>query len=943
VNATPTESLGLSEAEAQVRLARDGPNRLPKGPRRTFAVIAVGVALQPMFLLLLATAAVYGFVGSLADALSLLVSVGLVAAISVYQELRTERVLEALKDLASPRSRVLRGGVVRHVSSQELVRGDRLLVAEGDRLACDAQLLEAHGLAVDESLLTGESAPVPKRARSPGHSTGLDATPAGLCGTPAAPMERADLQTGGGNAGAPATLRGGEPPGTAPTTPPDALRAGTLVVSGDGVALVTATGAHTELGRIGKSLTTIEARPSRVQTELGQIVRGVAVAATLTCLAAAWLYGARQGSWTEGLLVGLTLAMSIIPEEFAVVWTVILALGAWRLSRHQVLTRQPQAIEALGTTRVLCVDKTGTLTHNRMELLALATPRDSAMLNPGAPADARFTELLAMATLASAADGLEPMDRAILRLRERSLAAGVSRKFAAGRDDEAAGATPAAAATAAGSAGMSARAAAGGAGANAREDADDTPPPPSALLHRQGVSPELPCVVHAWRMGDGPGLIAMKGAPETVIAQTRLGPAEATAVLRQAEELAAQGLRVLAVAHAEWDPALPLPAPLPPLGWDGLIGFQDPLREDVPEAVATCLRAGLRVVMITGDAPATAAAIARQAGLDAQQVVTGAALGTLDEAALEATVGAVSVFARVSPQQKLAIVRALQQRGEVVAMTGDGVNDAIALRAADIGVAMGRRGTDVARESAALVLLDDSFSALVAAVRLGRRIFVNLQRSVTYLLAVHLPIVTVSLIPVLFGGPVLLLPLHVVFLELIIDPACSLVFEAEAEPPDCMARPPRSAQVRLISRQGLMSALAAGALAALLVGAVQVLGHWGHWPAPWLRFAALSSLIAGNLAMLAWFLGRLPESLAAAGRPAARPPNRALLGLLTGLCLTYALVLLLAPLAQRFGLPEGPAVQAVGALLLVGAALSALRLHITRTRLARPGGPSETP
>ena len=889
MNESSTEALGLSEAEAQARLARDGPNRLPQGPRRTLAVIAAGVALQPMFLLLLATAAVYGFVGSVADALSLLVSVALVAAISIYQELRTERVLEALKDLASPRSRVVRGGVVRQLSSQELVHGDRLLVAEGDRLACDAQLLEAHGLAIDESLLTGESAPVPKHA------------PPGVlrAGLPA------DLQTGLAAPGP-----GPAPGAHATSTPPDALRAGTLVVSGDGVAIVTATGAHTELGRIGKSLTTIVPRPSRVQAELGQIVRGVALAATLTCLAAAWLYGTRQGSWTEGLLVGLTLAMAIIPEEFAVVWTVILALGAWRLSRRQVLTRQPQAIEALGTTSVLCVDKTGTLTHNQMELLALATPHDGARLAPGATADARFEELLDMAALASAADGLEPMDRAILRLRERSRAAPVA------------------------------------------EAADPTiPAATGALLHRQGVSPELPCVVHAWRLGEGPGLIAVKGAPEAVIALSDLDPTEAADALRQAEQLAAQGLRVLAVAHAAWDPGpsqssplpSPMPSPLPRLRWDGLLGFQDPLRADVPEAVAICRRAGMRVVMITGDAPATAAAIARQAGLDAQRVVTGAELATLDEAALDAAVSSVSVFARVSPQQKLAIVRSLQRRGEVVAMTGDGVNDAIALRAADIGVAMGRRGTDVARESAALVLLDDSFSALVEAVRLGRRIFLNLQRSVDYLLAVHLPIVTVSLIPVALGGPVLLLPLHVVFLELIIDPACSLVFEAEPEPADNMDRPPRPAGVRLVSRRGLLEALGVGTLAAVGVGAVQWAGQWSGWPQDWLRFAALSSLIASNLAMLGWFLRAgaktgAPGKPASADRPgtptrlapgrAAGPRNRALRWLLVSLCLAYAGVLLLPPLAQRFGLPEGPAVQAVAALLLAAAAVAALGLRL---------------
>lgn len=824
---------GLSDAEAAQRLRRDGPNRLPQLRQRTLPVIALAVFTQPMFLLLIATAAVYGLIGSLSDALVLLVSVAVVATISIAQEHRTERVLESLKELSSPRSRVLRAGRVLRIASQDLVRGDRLLILEGDRLACDAALVEAHSLLLDESMLTGESMPIAKAARD-----GADAT----------------------------------------ATDEHRVHAGTLVVQGDGVAIVHATGAYTTLGRIGGSLAQIEPRPSRVQAELKQVVARIALFATLICVAAAVLYAARQGSWVEGLLVGLTLAMAIIPEEFAVVWTVLMALGAWRLAQCGVLTRQAQAIEALGTTTVLCVDKTGTLTRNQMELLALATPQAQAALTRGAAADPRFGELLDSAALASVANGLEPMDRAIFRQRER-------------------GGTP------------------GAAGAD-----------PLELARRESVAPGHPYLANTWRRRDGSGgLLAVKGAPEAVLALCAVDPDLAAQVAADMSRLAHQGLRVLGVARADWPGAAPPAAPSPRLRWLGLIGFLDPLRDDVAQAIEQCRQAGIRVIMITGDAAQTARTIARLAGLDAGSdaaaVVTGPELAAMSDAALDSAVRIATVYARVTPAQKLRIVRALQRAGAVVAMTGDGVNDAAALRAADIGVAMGERGTDVAREAAALVLQTDSFAALVAAVRMGRRIFGNLKHSVAYLLAVHVPIIGISLMPVLFGGPVLLLPLHVVFLELIIDPACSLVFEAEPEAGDCMTQPPRPAQVRLIASATVWRALAVGGLGLLGVAAIQLAGRVLGLQAPWLRLGALASVIVANLAMLSWFRAE------AVGALAVRPINRTFQWLLIGICAASAAVLLIGPLTARFGLPDDARLRSATLVLALIAGWAAWRLR----------------
>ena len=789
---TAPDAAGLSEVEARARLARDGPNRLPPAHHQSFGAALRSVALQPMVLLLLACTLLYALLGSVFDSVLLGLSIVVVAAISVYQELRTQRVLEALRELASPRSTVVRDGVVRRIPSQEIVEGDRLIVQEGDRLACDATLLESHSMRVDESLLTGESVPLDKGAA--GDEDAL------------------------------------------------ALRAGTLVVQGEGVARVTATGIRTALGRIGGSLAALQPRPSRLHEELKRLVRGVALIALATCLVAATLFAWRDGSWTAGLLVGLTLAMSIVPEEFAVVWTVMLALGAWRLARQQVLTRQPQAIEALGTITVLCVDKTGTLTCNRMEVVALHDGERALRRAPGDPLPAAFDRLLRGAALARVREGIEPMDQAIFRL---------------------ASAAP----------------------------GEDLQP-----LRREGVQPGRPFVRRCWRkQGEAEFLFAVKGAPEAVLARCEPVPAHQQAARAQAEAWAAQGLRVIAVASARGaDDAAP-----PESGYEllGLLGFQDPLRDDVPAALKACHDAGVRVVMITGDAAATALAIARTAGLvpdAAPAVLDGRQLDAMSEAEFEQAVAGVSVFARVTPAQKLRIVQALQRRGDVVAMTGDGVNDGPALRAADVGVAMGQRGTDVAREAAALVLLDDRFASLVDAVRAGRRIFANLQRAMGYLFAVHVPIVGLSLLP-LFGGPVLLLPIHVVLLELIIDPACSLVFEAEPLPADAMQVRPRRADSPLFSLDAIARALGVGAMALLAVVVVQWLGHRAALSDPALRLAGFCTIVAGNLVMLQWFRGGLRRS---------RPSNRVFLVLLLGVCALGLLLLLTPPMSAALGFPR---------------------------------------
>ena len=831
---------GLTRAQVEAQRRRDGPNRLPRADRRGLVRIAWEALTQPMLLLLLAAASVYAAVGELQDAALLGVSVLAVAALAIWQEQRSERVLHALADLSSPRCRVLRDGATVQIASEELVRGDRLLVAEGDRLAADARIVECSGLRVDESLLTGESVPVDKRA----------------------------------GAGGAAAAAGGSSLEASDAT---VLHAGSLVVQGDGLAIVCATGAYTALGRIGGSLRQMAARPSRLQRELKRLVRIVALMAAATCLVAVLLYSWREGSWTTGLIVGLTLAMSLIPEEFAVVWSVMLALGAWRLAQVRVLTRQPQAIEALGTVSVLCVDKTGTLTHNRMTLERLhdgtaAAAPDAALAPP-------LRALLDAAALACSPQPVEPMDRAILAAR------GARRAGRAGW----------------------------------------------TMAAHVGTGEGRPYVVHWWAGAAGEGRVVVKGAPEAVLALCADAPARLAALREAAEAFSAEGRRVLAVAHAAASGPLPDDRlPRTALEALGLLVFQDPLRAEVPAAIAACRAAGMRVVMITGDAPATARAIAHQAGLiDGDgTVITGAELARLGDAELAARLPRASVFARIAPAQKLRLVRALQAQGAVVAMTGDGVNDAPALRAADVGVAMGRRGTDVAREAASLVLLDDDFGALVQGVAGGRRIFANLRKSLGYLFAVHVPIVGVSMIPLLVGGPVLLLPLHVVLLELIIDPACSLVFEAEPPPDDAMRVPPRPASERLFALPAALRALAAGAIAFAGVAGAYALGALAGAAVEQLRLLVLAAIVGGNLLLLRWFRG------SARDHDASNPVYLTLLAVLGAVCAA----LLAVPWAARaFGLPLGLAPWALVPAL--PAAWAVLRLWSLRSARRTAAGP----
>jgi Ca2+-transporting ATPase len=728
---------GLCAAEANRRLDAEGFNELPSGERRSPWAIAAGVLREPMFGMLVAAAALYGVIGEIGEAVLLLAFATLSISITFIQQGRSERALAALRDLTSPRALVIRDGRQARIPGREVVRGDVVIIGEGDRVPADGVLIAGDHLQLDESLLTGESLAVRKRATRE---------------IPAA------LDAPGGD-------------GTAQ------VFAGTLVVRGSGRLVVLATGARSAVGAIGSSLAGLEREQPRLQRETRRVVLIFAVLGLVLSVSAVLLYGFLRGDWLQALLGGIALGMSLLPEEFPLVLTVFTVMGAWRLSQSRVLTRRATAIETLGAATVLCTDKTGTLTRN---LMSVATLRTSGVewhstSPPEVIAESpELTRLLETAALASDSHLVDPMERALVALD---------------------GSIPRA-------------------------------PRERVLLREYPLRPELLAMGRAWRDGADGVSLAVKGAPEAVAKLCPLSNDERAALDADVDTLASHGIRVLAVASAQVGSATPDSLDDVRAQLLGLVGFADPLRESVPDAVRECRAAGIRVIMITGDYPATARAIARDAGIEDGELLAGADLELLEDTELAEHVGRVSVFARISPSQKLRIVNALKANGEVVAMTGDGVNDAPALKAAHIGIAMGGRGTDVAREAASLVLLDDDFASIVRAVRLGRRIYDNLRKAMGYILAIHVPIAGLALLPVLFGWPLMLTPMLIAVLELIIDPACSVVLEAEPEERDVMRRPPRDPHSHLLSRalvswSVLQGLIALGAVTALLVAALE--------------------------------------------------------------------------------------------------------------------------
>lgn len=830
---------GLSAEEAARRLSTDGPNEIARGEGRSLLTIARDILFEPMFALLLMAGIIYFLLGDFGEAAILMVFATLSIAIAILQENRSERMLDALRDLSAPEAHVVRGGAHLRIPAREVVRGDLLMVGEGERVPADARLLRAQDLMADESLLTGESVPVRKAV-----------------GDPNAPV--GEVRPGGDDL--------------------PLVFSGTMIVRGQGTARVIATGGASEIGKIGVALRDIESVPPRLTIQTRKLVVMVAIAGFSVTLAMVILFGFLRGDWLHAILGGIALGMSMLPEEFPLVLTVFMVMGAWRISRARVLTRKAAAIETLGAATILCTDKTGTLTENRMRIVELRAGGE--VFRASAKGETLVPEpvaaLVECGILASAAEPFDPMEQAFYAFHETHLP-------------------------------------------HRRHPHADR-----AEAREWGLTPELLAVTKAWTATDGGAdIVAAKGAPEAIFHLCRLSEIDAARLHRDVDEMARRGLRVLGVACArpgapcnggDWpDNACDLATSFK---FVGFVGLADPLRAHVREAVEECRSAGIKVVMITGDHPATAHAIALEAGITDGKVLTGADLEAMSDEALAAAVGQAGVFARIAPIQKLRIVQAFKARGEVVAMTGDGVNDAPSLKAADIAIAMGKRGTDVAREAASIVLLDDDFLSIVRTIRLGRRIYDNLRKAMGYIVALHVPIGGMALMPLLTGMPIMFAPVHIAFMEMVIDPVCSVVFEAEAEERRIMRRPPRAPGAPLFSRALILWALIQGVLAFAAAAGMYLYGLSEGLNEADVRALAFVTLVLANLALVA-----VNRSFASSPLDLVRRPNPFFWGIVALVVPLLMITVSWGPAERLFDFGDMSLMQ-VG--LCVGAAFSVL-------------------
>lgn len=696
---------GLTTAEAERRQTLYGKNELVPRKKQSFIGKALRTLTQPMFLLLLIAATVYFLLGEARDGAIMLIFVVGIISIDVIQEWRTDKTLNALRDLSAPHITVIRDGQETRIASADLVPGDVMLLTEGVKIPADGVILKCSDFCVDESTLTGEAE--------------------GVWKYPEGAVEREGYWR------------------------KDYCYAGTLVIQGTAYVLVDTIGRATEYGKIGINVAEAPEKPTPLQQQTGALVRTCAIIALVLFAlvgVVTWFNTASGVGWdrlVSSILAGVTLAMAMIPEEFPVILTVFLSMGAWRLAKNHALVRRLPSVETLGAVSVLCVDKTGTITENRMTVREMWSP------------NGRDAELCETMGLACEPNPYDPMEKAMLSYCETQ---GITRQHLFAGN----------------------------------------------LITEYAFTNETKMMGHVWHH-DGGIIVAAKGSPESILPLCDLPTAGRKEAHDKVLEMSRQGLRVIAVGLLRLANEAAIPKALTDcrLTFSGLVGLADPPRSGVKEDIALCTKAGIRVVMITGDSGVTAASIARQIGMpNSGHIITGDELEQMSDEELQQQIQDVSIFSRVIPEHKMHIVRAFQANGEVVAMTGDGVNDAAALKYADIGIAMGKRGSEVSREAADLILMDDNFGTIVHTVEDGRRIYDNIRKAVGYVFVIHIPIAFASLLGPLLGIPLaslLLLPLHVVLLELIIDPTCSIVLERQPAEPDIMDRPPRGRQASLLS------------------------------------------------------------------------------------------------------------------------------------------------
>ncbi|MEP7232500.1 MAG: cation-translocating P-type ATPase [Ginsengibacter sp.] len=699
---------GLSNTEVESSRQIHGNNIILTTEKRVFIHVLKGIVFQPMFILLLVACFIYFFVGQYTDGFIMLVAIFIVSGISLYQEYRSENAINALKKLSSPKSKVIRDGIEVKIPTEEIVVGDVAVIEEGDIISADGEIISSHDLSINESILTGESMPVSKSADNS-----------------------------------------------------DKVYKGTQVTSGNAILKVSEIGSETMFGKIGLSLKEITIIKTPLQTQINSFVRIMVWIGGIAFLFVVSYHYIQSRDIVQSLLQGLTLAMSILPEEIPVAFTTFMALGAFRLLRNNVIVKQPQYVETLGSATVICVDKTGTITENKMSIEYVYDAINKVSLHVNDTNDLP-TELIEYAMWSSEIDPFDPMEKAIHKLYKEISVEDKRTKY--------------------------------------------------EQVHEYPISGKPPMMTHIFRNNLGDTIIAAKGAPEALIRQSDLTAEEIKAIQQQLKWYSEKGLRVLGVDKATWNEKnWPASQEEFRMQFLGLLAFQDPPKAGIAETIKTFQNAGISVKMLTGDYPKTAIAIADQVHLgNTDKWLTGKEVVHLSQGELIAKVRETNIFARMFPEAKLKVINALIENVEIVAMTGDGVNDAPALKAAHIGIAMGKRGSEVAKNAASIIIGDDDLGHMADAVALGRKIYDNLKKAIQYIVSIHIPIILIVTIPLLLGWPFneIFTPVHVIFLELVMGPTCSIIYENEPMEPGTMLRLPRSASSNFLSaRQLRMSVL----------------------------------------------------------------------------------------------------------------------------------------
>ncbi|WP_436487068.1 cation-translocating P-type ATPase [Chitinophaga sp. ARDCPP14] len=685
----PEHIKGLDEAAVTASRQQYGSNIPPEPVTSPLKAVLKEIMEEPMLVLLIAVTAIYFVMGELGEAYFMLAAIALVSGISFYQDSRSRKALEALEKMNEPLSKVIRNGELKSLPTSEIVKGDMMLVSEGNTINADGMIVHSNDFSVNESALTGEAYAVFKQSDSEDNK----------------------------------------------------VYSGTVVASGLAICEVQEVGAQTKIGQLGEAILNIKEETTPLQLQIRQFVKWMAVAGAIVFLAV-WLFNyIRSGSLTDSLLKGLTLAMSVLPEEIPVAFTTFMALGSRRLMQMGIIVKKIRTVEALGSATVICTDKTGTITENKMSLQAVYNGTDYTLYETG-----HFPSvLISTAMWASEPVPFDPMEKTLHRLYEEMTPLDERTNY--------------------------------------------------TMVHEYPLEGKPPMMTHIFENAAGKRLVAAKGAPEAILQVSNLPEKEKQMILDQVNILAAKGYRVLGVATSDFTGNnYPATQQELPFFFTGLLAFYDPPKSNISEVFRQFYQAGIKVKIITGDNAVTTRAIARQAGLQqADEAVNGDTLMQMNEKKMQQTLQSVNIFTRMFPEAKLAAINALKADNEVVAMTGDGVNDGPALKAAHIGIAMGKKGTEIAKQAAALILVNDDLSNMVDAIAMGRRIYTNIKKAVQYIISIHIPIILTVSLPLFLGWiyPNIFTPVHVIFLEVIMGPTCSIVYENEPIEENAMLQPPR--------------------------------------------------------------------------------------------------------------------------------------------------------